>query len=93
MEFSLPVGQPQEIAHRLSTNRELFEALEELVETVLDEDLVRYKINWKYNPPLDLNFGKCWERQIRCFKKALEKILSVNRNPTDKTLYSEKLNI
>ncbi|XP_048010442.1 uncharacterized protein LOC125244397 [Megalobrama amblycephala] len=69
-------GKPAEIISDQGTNfkgadRELQTAFKEL-EPQLQQKLVNYQIDFKFNPPNAPHFGGAWEREIRSIKSALQ---------------------
>ena len=63
-------GPVREIRSDNGTNfvgarRELCEALNEMDQTEITEQLRQQNVNWKFNPPAASHMGGVWERQIR----------------------------
>lgn len=66
-------------------SRELLEALRDLNEMKLKNEMTNNGITWQFIPPAAPHMGGCWERMIGCFKRTIETILR-DRHPTDEVL-------
>lgn len=71
------------VAHIYSDNgtnlvgaqRELKQALLEMDQSTIHNEMLRIGINWTFNPPAASHFGGVWERMIRTIRKVLNPLL------------------
>ncbi|XP_078355246.1 uncharacterized protein LOC144639838 [Oculina patagonica] len=81
-------GPVREIRSDNGTNfvgarRELCEALNEMDQKEITEQLRQQNIDWKFNPPAASHMGGVWERQIRTTRQILVALLREHGNRLD----------
>ncbi|XP_078384040.1 uncharacterized protein LOC144666486 [Oculina patagonica] len=81
-------GPVREIRSDNGTNfvgarRELREALNEMDQKEITEQLRQQNVDWKFNPPAASHMGGVWERQIRTTRRILATLLREHGNRLD----------
>ncbi|XP_022079226.1 uncharacterized protein LOC110973069 [Acanthaster planci] len=89
-------GTPHEVLCDNGTNfkgglTELTKAFSEMTPS-LQEQLAKYKVRFKFNPPSAPHFGGTWEREVRSVKNALYAILG-NRTVSAAVLYTSLVEV
>ena len=59
----------------VGAEKELRQAIQEINDKGIREKLLKYCIDWKFNPPTASHMGGSWERQIRSVRKILAGLL------------------
>lgn len=68
-------------------NREMKEALSEIVNEGIHRECIKQEIEWHFNPPASPHMGGAWERMVRSIKNVLGKLMKEKR-PKENTLRS-----
>ena len=72
-------GRPAHLWSDNGTNfvvaeRQILEALKQLNEAKITDELSQHGIQWHFNPPAAPHFGGVWERLVKSAKRALKAV-------------------